>query len=185
MATEEHISAAEARTDFFISYTHIDRKWAEWIAWHLEAQGYTTILHARDFQAGRNLVLEMDHATRQAEHTIAVLSQDYLYSIVTPAKWAAAFGRDPGREQGILLPVHVRSCDIARLLGQIIAARMRWLRQCFLLGTTSTSWLTESVGQTRRRASTTKATGSNHLSSPSFTSQNVDKDTQILTKVLT
>jgi hypothetical protein len=35
-----------AMTDFFISYTHVDRPWAEWIAWQLEAAGDTTVIQA-------------------------------------------------------------------------------------------------------------------------------------------
>lgn len=34
--------------NFFISYNKADRQWAEWIAWHLEQTGYTTILRAWD-----------------------------------------------------------------------------------------------------------------------------------------
>ena len=32
--------------DFFISYTAVNRPWAEWIAVQLEAAGYTTVLQA-------------------------------------------------------------------------------------------------------------------------------------------
>jgi hypothetical protein len=32
--------------DFFVSYTSTDRAWAEWIAWHLEAEGYQVIVQA-------------------------------------------------------------------------------------------------------------------------------------------
>ncbi len=32
--------------DFFVSYTSADRAWAEWIAWQLEAEGYTVIVQA-------------------------------------------------------------------------------------------------------------------------------------------
>ena len=106
--------------DFFISYTHADQKWAEWIAWQLEKEGYTTILQAWDFHAGGNFVLDMDSATKQAEQTIAVLSPDYFASRFTRPEWAAAFRRDPKGEQGILVPVRVRSCDVEGLLGQIV-----------------------------------------------------------------
>jgi phage replication-related protein YjqB (UPF0714/DUF867 family) len=34
--------------DFFISYTGVNRPWAEWIAVQLEAAGYTTVLQAWD-----------------------------------------------------------------------------------------------------------------------------------------
>ncbi|MGZ3617323.1 MAG: toll/interleukin-1 receptor domain-containing protein, partial [Ktedonobacteraceae bacterium] len=110
----------EAPKDFFISYTHADQRWAEWIAWHLEAEGYTTMIQAWDFLAGSNFVLEMDTAARQATRTIAVLSPDYFTSKFTPSEWAAAFKRDPTGDQGLLVPVRVRPCDVEGLLGQIV-----------------------------------------------------------------
>ncbi|MEA3325073.1 MAG: toll/interleukin-1 receptor domain-containing protein [Euryarchaeota archaeon] len=64
--------------DFFISYTNADRAWAEWIAWELEENRYTTVLQAWDFRPGSNFVLEMQKAAENASRTIAVLSPDYL-----------------------------------------------------------------------------------------------------------
>src|SRR2546421_11262175 len=107
-AKEERVVDTDAPKDYFISYTQADQRWAEWIAWHLEEAGYTTLLQAWDFQAGSNFVLAMDAATRQATRTIAVLSPDYFASQFTPSEWAAAFRRDPTGEQGLLLPVRVR-----------------------------------------------------------------------------
>ncbi|HEY6285536.1 MAG TPA: toll/interleukin-1 receptor domain-containing protein, partial [Ktedonobacteraceae bacterium] len=86
----------------------------------MEEAGYSTLLQAWDFQAGGNFVLEMDAATRHTTHTIAVLSPDYFASQFTPSEWAAAFRRDPTSEQGRLLPVRVRPCDVEGLLGQIV-----------------------------------------------------------------
>jgi tetratricopeptide (TPR) repeat protein len=107
-------------TDFFISYNKADRTWAEWTAWQLEEEGYTTILQAWDFRPSGNFVLDMQRATREAERTIAVLSPDFLASSFTQPEWAAAFAQDPTGEKGILLPVRVRECDIKGLLGQIV-----------------------------------------------------------------
>ena len=106
--------------DFFISYNHADQHWAEWIAWQLEAAGYSTVIQAWDFLAGSNFVLAMDTAAKQATRTIAVLSPDYLTSQFTPSEWAAAFRQDPKGEQGLLLPVRVRPCDVEGLLHQIV-----------------------------------------------------------------
>jgi hypothetical protein len=64
--------------DFFISYTKDDQFWAEWIAYILEANGYTCIIQAWDFRPGENFVIEMQEAAKKAEHTIAVLSPAYL-----------------------------------------------------------------------------------------------------------
>lgn len=106
--------------DFFISYNKADRAWAEWIAWHLEEAGYTTILQAWDFTTGSNFVLKMHDAATEAARTVAVLSPDYLASNFTKPEWAAAFAQDPTGEKGLLIPIRVRPCDPAGLLGQIV-----------------------------------------------------------------
>jgi hypothetical protein len=40
--------------DFSISYTKADQAWAAWIAWTLEAAGYSTVIQAWDFLPGSN-----------------------------------------------------------------------------------------------------------------------------------
>lgn len=106
--------------DFFISYNKADRRWAEWIAWRLEEAGYTTVLQAWDFGPGSNFVLEMQKATVEADRTIAVLSPDYLASRFTTPEWAAAFAQDPTGSGRTLVPIRVRECDPAGLLGPIV-----------------------------------------------------------------
>jgi hypothetical protein len=125
--------------DFFISYNKADRSWAEWIAWVLEAEKYTTVVQEWDFKPGGNFVVEMDNATKQCERTIAVMSQDYLDSEFTVPEWAAQFAQDPKGMGRRLVPVRVAPCDIEGLLGQVIycdlvgldeeAARKRLLSQ--------------------------------------------------------
>jgi tetratricopeptide (TPR) repeat protein len=106
--------------DFFISYNKADRNWAEWIAWQLEAEGYSTILQAWDFRPGSNFILEMDNATKIAKRTIAVLSPDYLDALYTKPEWAEAFRQDPTGQQGKLLPIRVRPCTLTGLLAAIV-----------------------------------------------------------------
>ena len=105
--------------DFFISYTQTDRAAAEWIAWQLEAAGYSVLLQAWDFQPGQNFVLAMDSASRQAGRTLVLLSPDFLASRFTAPEWAAAFAKDPTGQRGLLLPVRVKHCEPDGLLGQI------------------------------------------------------------------
>ena len=105
--------------DFFISYNKADRKWAEWIAWTLEEAGNSTILQAWDFRPGCNFLLEMDKATKDAERTILVLSQDFLNSSFTAPEWAAAFVQDPKGDKGKLLPIKIRDCRPEGLLASI------------------------------------------------------------------
>jgi hypothetical protein len=106
--------------DFFISYTSIDRTWAEWIAWQLEEAGYTTVLQAWDFRPGTTFVEAMNQAAATAERTIAVLSPDYLSSRFTRPEWEAAFAQDPTGEHGVLLPVRIREYSTKGLLPQVV-----------------------------------------------------------------
>jgi hypothetical protein len=116
-----YIAQSNTITEFFISYDKVDQGWAEWIAWQLEDVGHSTMLEAWDLRPGDNFILKMQDATEKAERTIIVLSPDYLTSVYRQPEWAAAFGRDPAGEHGLLLPIHVRECkNILRgLLAQI------------------------------------------------------------------
>jgi hypothetical protein len=93
--------------DFFISYTGVNRPWAEWIAVQLEAAGYSTLLQAWDFRPGSDFIHEMQQATSTGGRTIAVLSPAYFASKFSEAEWRAAFVKDPTGEQGLLVPVRV------------------------------------------------------------------------------
>lgn len=108
------------KKDFFISYTRVDQESADWIDWQLRDAGYSTILQSKDFRPGSNFVVEMDNATRQATHTLLVLSPDYLKALYVQPEWAAAFGKDPSGKKRALIPVRVRSCEPTGLLGQIV-----------------------------------------------------------------
>jgi len=104
---------------FFISYTTVDRNWAEWIAWQLEDAGYKCHIQAWDFISGSNFVQEMDQGTK-AQRTLLVLSPDYLNSSFTKPEWQAAFAQDPIGENRKILAVKVRECQPEGLLGQVV-----------------------------------------------------------------
>jgi hypothetical protein len=108
-----------APTHFFISYNKANRTWAEWIAWHLEEVGYTTIIQVWDFRPGMNFVQQMQQAVQQAERTIAVLSTNYLEALYTYPERQAAFQQDPRGEKGIVVPVRIQECKPPGLLGLI------------------------------------------------------------------
>jgi len=111
-------------TDFFISYTHADTTWAEWIGYVLEEEGFSVIIQAWDFLPGKNFVLEMQDAATKAGRTLMVLSPDYLQSQFASPEWAAAFGRDPQGREMKLVPVMVRACEPAGLLASIVQIRI-------------------------------------------------------------
>ncbi len=113
--------AEEASKDFFISYNKADRGWAEWIAWQLEAEGYSVVLQAWDFRPGGNFVLQMDEALTRTKRTMVLLSPNYLdlEAVYSRAEWAATFKKDPDGRKGMLLPVRVRECKPTGLLATI------------------------------------------------------------------
>jgi hypothetical protein len=110
----------ESGKDFFISYNHKDRAWAEWIAWTLEEEGYSTVIQAWDFLPGKNFALEMKKALTTARRVIAVLSPNYLGSKYAQAEWAAAFTRDPTGEARILVPVRIAPVELSGLDAAIV-----------------------------------------------------------------
>ncbi|KRE12678.1 hypothetical protein ASE66_19445 [Bosea sp. Root483D1] len=111
-------------TDFFISYTGVDRAWAEWIAFTLEEEGFTTVVQAWDFRPGGNFVLEMQRAASTADRTVMVLSDDYLRSEMAAPEWASAFVQDPQGLEQKLLPIMVRACQPPGLLKPIVQVRI-------------------------------------------------------------
>ena len=74
---QDEMEASEERRDFFISYADSDQKWAEWIAFQLEQQGYTVFLRAWDVRPGSNVVAEMQKMALSARQ---ILSPGYLQS---------------------------------------------------------------------------------------------------------
>lgn len=102
--------------DFFISYTHVDLIWAEWLAWELDVAGYTTSLQVWDMAPGSSFAHVMDREVRTARHVLLVLSPAYLRSAMTEAEWRPGFVADPSGERRALVPVRVEECSPQGLL---------------------------------------------------------------------
>ena len=106
--------------DFFISYTHPDKQWAEWVAGTLEMAGYSAIIQAWDFVLGENFVLNMDDALKSSQRFIAIMSKAYLKSPYCKAEWSAAFTKDPDMEKAKFIPVRIEDMKIEGLLASVI-----------------------------------------------------------------
>ena len=148
--TNDHASGQQERRDFFISYTHTDQQWAEWIAMQLETAGYTLFIQAWDFRPGSNFIAEMDRAAQTTERTILVLSPSYVQSEYTFAEWAARFRRDPKGTHCLLLPIRIQPCNV----------EVYWVPLCTSIWwdvisrlPTSDCWRVSLVGVSSRHAS--------------------------------
>ncbi|RKS74428.1 WD40 repeat protein [Actinomadura pelletieri DSM 43383] len=109
----------ERPTDFFISYSPADERWASWIAWQLEAAGHRTMMQAWDFVPGTNFIDFMDRGLSEAKAVVAVLSSNYLRSRYGRLEWMAALRADPDDPARKLVTVRIEDCPIDGLLSTI------------------------------------------------------------------
>ena len=61
------MGSTDATKDFFVSYTGADQAWAEWVAWTLEAEGYSVVIQAWDFRGGDNFIRNMHETLENTE----------------------------------------------------------------------------------------------------------------------
>jgi TolA-binding protein len=108
------VTQANKQYRLLISYSKSDQQWAEWVAWQLEEDRYSTILQAWDFRPGSNALVEMHEAIKNASHVIAILSPSYLETIDSHPECTTAFKEDT------LLPVKVRACETTGIFASII-----------------------------------------------------------------
>lgn len=109
-------NAATPTYDFFISYTGKDKAWAVWIAWQLEAAGYTVRIQEWHFKSGGSFSADMHHALEQSARVIGVLSPDYLASDYCKAEFLAAVAQDPTGAAQRLILVRIADCKPSGLL---------------------------------------------------------------------
>ena len=106
--------------DFFVSYAAPDKAWAEWIAWQLEANGYSVYLQDWDFNPGDNFVLRMQEASAETKATLAVLSKSYVNRADPMEEWAAAFNPGGAGETGRLIPIRIDDVELKGLMAKRI-----------------------------------------------------------------
>ena len=108
--------------DFLVSYAphDKDRKWAEWIAWKLEAEKFRVRLKAWDGVPGSNTVHLIDTAVTGSSRTIVVLTSDYLKTGRHQVDWYAAWDKDPQGAARRLIPVRVEDFEAPGLLHGIV-----------------------------------------------------------------
>src|SRR4051794_21234012 len=138
--------------DVFVSYTASDRQWAEWIAWQLEDAGFTTVLQAWDFGAGRDWVHEMQRAASAARRTLTVLSEAYLRSAHAEAEWRAAYAADPSGEHQRLGPARAEAWEPPGLLSSRVVVDLVGLAE-----STARARLVDAVQAASARAKPSRA----------------------------
>jgi hypothetical protein len=108
------------RKDFFVSYAAADQRWAVWIAWELEAAGFSVLVQEWDFVPGSNWQLGMERGATECERVMAVLSPDYLESVHGRLEWQTAQGSDPTGFARRLVPVRIAPCRPPGMLATLV-----------------------------------------------------------------
>jgi outer membrane protein assembly factor BamB len=76
--------------DFFISYASPDVRWAEWVAWHLHAAGYSVDLDVWTWTAGANFVMRISESLARSRWVVALFSPRYFEAVrFTREEWTA------------------------------------------------------------------------------------------------
>jgi tetratricopeptide (TPR) repeat protein len=115
-------SERDSRQEFYISFDKADESWAEWITWQLKSVRISATIPKVDFQAEKHFVQQaLPEILRQFRHILVLLSLDYLYALDKQLDWALLLRHEAQKEEGLILPVHVRECksEIQRLFGDI------------------------------------------------------------------
>jgi hypothetical protein len=114
--------ASEAQTervrrhDVYISYTKDGDEWAEWIGWQLESIGLTVLFQKWHNVPGTHWDKMMAEGARNAAHTVAVCTPNYLDSSFGNAEAMAAYRSDADGVARRLIPVLVTAFDWSGLL---------------------------------------------------------------------
>lgn len=103
------------QVDFFVSSSHTDIQWAEWIVNCIEKEGYTTFWGERDLFIGDNFISIIQDYLEGADNFIAVLSPSYSASAYCQAEVSSVLLK--GKK---IIPIKVSeekpTGDIAKLL---------------------------------------------------------------------
>src|SRR5690242_1738792 len=73
--------------DFFISYVKEDRSWAEWIAWQLEAAGFSVSLNLTFLQDGDPVIPRLADLIRNNASAVLVLVSKHLGNQYASEEW--------------------------------------------------------------------------------------------------
>lgn len=114
---------SDSSEPIFISYAGPDKEWAEWVAWHLQENGYRVELDRWHWRTGDDFVTKMSRALDQASAVVAVFSPRYFEAgRYTEEEWTSAIARrgrqsrqaahrdGPGRRGRATPPRHEDPC---------------------------------------------------------------------------
>ncbi|MBI4659657.1 MAG: toll/interleukin-1 receptor domain-containing protein [Verrucomicrobia bacterium] len=102
----------EYEFDVFISYSSRDKAWVRGkLLPRLETAGLKVCIDFRDFQAGRNALLNMQDAVRRSRRSLLVISKDWFASEWTMFEGLLGRQGKPSGRESRTIPLLFRPCD--------------------------------------------------------------------------
>ncbi|MCP5103529.1 MAG: toll/interleukin-1 receptor domain-containing protein, partial [bacterium] len=110
----------------FISYSHKDEKWVkEWLLPRLENEGVEVYIDFRDFEVGKPALVNMEKAVKTCDHTLLVLTPNWVASEWTGFEALMLQTIDPAGLQGRILPLMLEPCEPPLRLAMLTYADFR------------------------------------------------------------
>ena len=100
--------------DFFVSYTHSDLAWAEWIARTLNLHGYKILF--QEWHTRGDFTIFMKQALISCRRTLSVLSPRYLRSQYCRQEALDRLAQERGDNEDLLVPILIRVVEDPQFL---------------------------------------------------------------------
>lgn len=96
---------------YFLSFTGVDREWADWIGYVMTETGHHVSNHNWEIKAGQNFIKWMNEHLNACDHIICLLSNSYVEAAFSRAE--AEFGSydSISGEDGKLIPIVIEPCE--------------------------------------------------------------------------
>lgn len=102
-------------SDFFLSFSKLDRDTAEIVYKTLIGAGYSCFFQHKDIPPGANFVNSITSGLEEATTMLAIFSPAYFESKYARAELHAAFADDPLNEHHSILPLLIKDHEIPKL----------------------------------------------------------------------
>ncbi|MDJ0842490.1 MAG: toll/interleukin-1 receptor domain-containing protein [Acidobacteriota bacterium] len=111
--------------DLFISYSHKDRWFIEWLLPKMEAVELKVCIDRRDFRVGAPALVNMENGVAQSRRTLMVLSPNWVQSEWTQFEGILVQTDDPIGLRQSLLPIMLNECKLPGRLAMLTWADFR------------------------------------------------------------
>jgi TIR domain len=99
-------------TKIFISHSHHDAKWANWIDVQLTKRGFQVWRDLTSIRPGQSFIAELNNAIQEADLMVVLMSPDYFSSA-----WARQETEFAAARKIPIIPVLIAPCEVQGLLG--------------------------------------------------------------------